>query len=157
MGKILRFPGELLRKHDTFRRRAVSNTRGMTLVEVIAVIVLLGLILAVVAQGVFKSADASKQKLNGLQMEKVKQALDQYRLEFNQYPSNLNHLLKPPADLVKGKVFAPVVGEKDLKDVWGFPFVYEPQSNNRSFKLTSLGSDGIAGGDGTKADFSITP
>lgn len=133
-----------------------NDARGMTLVEVLAVIVLIGLIMAVVAKGVVGKGDAAKAKLNEVKMEKVKQALAQYRLEYNTYPEALGNLSKPSGEQ-GGKLFVPLAEEDDLKDVWGFNYIYKTENDGRSFTLSTLGSDGVPGGEGAKQDLTMRP
>lgn len=128
----------------------------MTLVEVLAVIVLIGLIMAVVAKGVVGKGDAAKAKLNEVKMEKVKQALAQYRLEYNSYPEQLINLAKPSGDN-SGKLFVALAEADDLKDIWGFDYIYKPENEGRSYTLSTLGSDGVPGGEGAKQDVTMRP
>ena len=142
----------------TSQASPLSCNRGMTLVEILAVIVLLSLIMAVVARGVVGKGESAKAKLNVVRMEKIKNALEQYRLEFNNYPGTLDNLIKPSSDIKKaGQLFTPFVEEKELADVWGFKYIYKTENDNRSYALSSLGSDGISGGDGAKQDVTMRP
>ena len=126
---------------------------GMTLVEVLAVIVLIALIMGVVAKGIFGKGDEAKARLNVVKMENVQQALESYRLDFSKYPNSLNELITPSADVKQsGKLFIAKAKEDDLKDIWGFPYSYSAQNNGQSYTLKSLGSDGIEGGEGAKQD-----
>ena len=139
-------------------KKIIENQKGMTLVEILAVIVIIGLILGVVARGVIGKSDAAKAQLNVVKMEKVKQYLSQYKLQYNTYPSSLQGLVKAESDLSKsGQLFTPLAEESELKDVWGSPYLYKTENNNRSFELSSLGADGIAGGEGTNSDVTVRP
>lgn len=138
--------------------KSMRNSKGMTLVELLAVIVLIGLIMAVVAKGIFSKSDAAKAKLNVVKMEKLKESIEQYRFEYNSYPSSLQDLIHPSGDVRdSGKVFVALAGADDLKDIWGFDYIYRAESDGRSFSLTSYGSDGVAGGDGPKQDVTLRP
>ncbi len=61
----------------------VLTEDGMTLIEVIAVIVLITLIAVAVGKNVFKTASAGKAKLNVTQMNTLKGYLGQYKLQYN--------------------------------------------------------------------------
>ena len=136
----------------------MNNQKGLTLVEVIAVIILLGLIGTVVMKGVFGTAGQAKAQANMLHMEKVKQAISQYQFQFNHYPTALNDLVTANAEVKKsGQLFTPLLSEKDLKDVWGNPLTYKSESNGRSFALTSFGANGTPGGDGADQDVTLRP
>lgn len=138
--------------------RSWRDERGMTLVEVIAVVVLLALIWVVVGKNVFGQSDTAKAQLNMVKMNNLKQYLGQYRLQYNIYPAKLDDLVHGSADLKKsGTIFTPLATEEDLKDIWSTPYIYVPENNNRSYILKSLGSDGLEGGDGAKQDVEMRP
>ncbi len=139
-------------------RSVLSSNRGMTLIEIIVVIILISLVFGVVAKGVIGKGDEAKARLNTVRMEKVKNAIEQYRFEFNTYPSSLQDLMSPNADVQKsGKFFQALISDEELSDVFGYPFVYKTENNGRSYSLTSLGSDGIPGGEGSKQDVTMRP
>ena len=129
----------------------LTDDRGMTLVEIIVVIVLISIIGGIVIQGVIGKGDSAKAKLNMVKMEKLKSAIETYRLEFNGYPAKLEDLVNRSAEVEKsGKLFTPLAGETDLNDVWNFPYIYKTENRNRTFTTSSLGSDGVEWGDGAK-------
>ncbi|MCC6932695.1 MAG: type II secretion system protein GspG [Deltaproteobacteria bacterium] len=137
--------------------KKLNKQAGMTLVEVLAVIVLIGMIMVVVGKGVMGKGDAAKAKLNVVRMEGIRNALAQYRLELNTYPSSLDSLAHPGKEAVEsGQVVVPLIDEKDLKDIWGNNFIYRSEGG-RSYSLQTLGSDGVPGGDGAKQDVTMTP
>ncbi len=135
----------------------MRNESGLTLVELLVVIVLISLIAVVVGKNVIGQGDTAKAELNVVKMEKAKNLLSQYRLKYNKFPSSLDSLVKGGAEVKKsGKPFFALAAEEDLTDVWGFPFSYKIANGGRTFTLKTLGSDGIDGGDGAKQDVSIT-
>lgn len=135
----------------------LKSESGLTLVELLVVIVLISLIAVVVGKNVIGSGEAAKAELNVVKMEKVKNLLGQYRLKYNKFPSSLEGLVKSGEDSGKsGKPFFALASEEDLSDVWNFPFSYKVENGGRSFSLSSLGSDGIDGGEGAKQDVTVT-
>ena len=138
-------------------KKSLLKESGMTLVEVLAVIVLIALIMGVVAKGVMGKGEAAKAKLNTVRMENIRNALAQFRLEFNSYPSSLETLVNPGKETRDpGQIAVPLLDDKDLKDVWGNPYIYRSEGG-QSYSITSLGSDGRTGGDGAKQDVTMTP
>ena len=136
----------------------LRSEKGLTLVELLVVIVLISLIAVVVGKNVIGQGDAAKAELNLVRMEKIKNLLGQYRLKYNAYPSKLDDLVNGNADLKKsGKPFIALAVTEDLNDVWNFPYLYSQESDGRSFILSSYGSDGIEGGEGAKQDVSVKP
>jgi general secretion pathway protein G len=141
-----------------FTDRFSKSSRGMTLVEVLAVIVLIGLIMTVVAKGISGKSEAAKARLNGVKMEKLKSVLENYNLEYNTYPEKLDDLLHSSADVKEsGKMFVPMADEKELKDIWDQDYIYKTENDRRTFSLTSYGSDKVPGGEGPKQDVTIRP
>lgn len=135
-----------------------THEQGLTLVELLVVIVLISLIAVVVGKSVIGKGEAAKAELNVVRMEKLRNALGQYRLKYNTYPSKLDDLMTASPDIKKsGKLFVPLVDEDEVKDVWGFPYVYRTENDNRSYTLSTMGSDGIAGGEGAKQDVTLRP
>lgn len=135
-----------------------NSEKGMTLVELMAVIVILGIILTVVAKNIFGQADAAKAKTNILRMEKIKGALELYRTEFGRYPSQLGDLIRPSADVQQsGKLFMKYAEESELKDVWNNDLLYKSENDGRSFDLMTLGSDGAPGGENASQDVHLKP
>ncbi len=136
----------------------VSAEAGMTLIEVIAVIVLITLIAVTVGKNVFTSSSAAKAKLNVTKMNSMKGVLVQYRLQYNVYPARLEDLIKPSAEAKKsGELFTPLIGESELKDIYGTNYSYTQAGNGRSYVLKSLGEDGAEGGDGVNQDVEMRP
>ena len=140
------------------RSRIDSNESGMTLIEVIAVIVLITLIMVTVGNRVFTSSSAAKAKLNVTKMNTLKGYLGQYRLQYNVYPSKLENLLKPSAETKQaGDIFTPLAQESDMSDIYNNKFLYNAENNGRSYKLKSLGEDGAEGGEGPSQDVTMEP
>ncbi|MBP9838971.1 MAG: type II secretion system protein GspG [Proteobacteria bacterium] len=135
-----------------------NNQSGMTLIEVIAVIVLITLIAATVGNKVFTSASKAKANLNVTKMNSLKNYLQNYKLEYNNYPSKLDDLVKGGgAAKQNNQPFTPFASEEDLKDVWGSPYTYSTENNGRSFVLKSMGEDGAPGGEGVNQDVEVKP
>ncbi|MBL7663190.1 type II secretion system protein GspG [bacterium] len=146
--------------HKTSPRSLTSiySSRGMTLVEIMVVIVLISLVFGIVAKGVFGKSDAAKVKLNATKMEKLKSDIELFRTEYGRYPGSLQELIKGSSEIQKsGKIFVALTDEDSLFDVYGTPYQYETQNNNRTFRLKSLGADGAEGGEGTNQDATVQP
>lgn len=136
----------------------VRSESGLTLVELLVVIVLISLIAVVVGKNVIGQGAAAKAQLNVVKMEKLRSLLGQYRLQYNSYPAKLGELVTGGGDIKSsGKIFVPLATEDDLNDVWNFPFIYRTESDGRTFAITSLGEDGIEGGDGARQDVTLKP
>ncbi|MCC6221768.1 MAG: type II secretion system protein GspG [Deltaproteobacteria bacterium] len=127
-------------------KKYLKEDKGFTLVEIIVVIVLLSIVFGIVAKGVFGKADMAKWNANKLKAEQLKGQLELYRLQNNSFPNKLEELVNQ--SLIK---------EEDLEDVWGNRFRYSTENEDRTFSLTSLGSDGVTGGSGPNQDLTVKP
>ncbi len=140
--------------NNFFKLRSRSGEAGLTLVELIAVILLIGVLMGVVAKNIFGNTEAAKAKANELKMNQLKGSLQNYKLQFNKYPSSLECLTKSCPE-TKGKLFTATTEADDLLDVWGNPYIYKTENGGRSISIQTLGADGVAGGDGANTDFVI--
>lgn len=135
-------------------KRNELGEKGLTLVELIAVILLVGVLMGVVAKNIFGNSDAAMAQANVLKMNQIKSSLQTYKLQFNKYPDSLNCLIKACSE-AQGKLFTPLADEKDLQDVWGTAFNYKTENGGRSFMIQTLGEDGKAGGEGAASDVTV--
>ena len=69
--------------------RNFASERGMTLVEIMVVIVLFGLIMGVVASKVTQNAAVAEAELNITKMKSLEGYLSTYKIKFGKYPSSL--------------------------------------------------------------------
>ena len=135
-----------------------NSERGMTLVELMAVIIILGIMLTVIAKNIFSQADNAKARTNILRLEKIKGALELYRTEFGRYPGQIGDLIHPSADIQQsGKLFMKYADESELRDVWEHDLIYKNENDGRSFSLSSLGADGAPGGTDANQDVTLRP
>ena len=124
------------------RRRKRERERGLTLLEILVVVTILGMIAGIVGIQVANQLEEAKIDTATVQMRQIGEALELYKIRFNRYPSTaegLNSLSSPPG------------GKKPLMehlpdDPWSAPFLYVSpgQHNPSKFDLQSKGPDGIA-------------
>jgi general secretion pathway protein G len=129
------------------------NQKGMTLLEIMIVLVILGGLITILATQVSGSLKKAKMKEARIQISEVGKALDMYFTDCNQFPSTeegLQALVAAPASCTN---WGPDPYMKKInKDPWGGDFVYESTGN--AYTLKSLGSDHREGGSGDAADIS---
>ena len=127
------------------------QSRGFTLLEMLAVIVLIGIIGAIVVTQVGKIVDKGKYGAGKAQVVTLGQKVENYALDNGAPPHDLADLVAKPADAQNWQ--GPYAKESDLKDPWGHPFGYRYPGEHGSFDLVFYGQDGKAGGDGYSADY----
>lgn len=126
-------------------RSARAAARGMTLIEILVVITILGIIAAAVAVNVVGQLDEAKVKQAKTDLHTLENCLDLYKIDKGRYPSTEEGL---QAVVTAGKC------KNQLKDPWGHLYVYlfPGQVHPDSFDLKSYGADGQQGGESTNAD-----
>lgn len=131
----------------------VRNEKGMTLLEIMIVLVILGGLIAILATQVQGRLKKAKIRQAQIQIAEYGKSLDMYFTDCNNYPSTeegLSALVTAPSTCSNWGP-DPYI-KKVNKDPWGGDFVYELNGNN--YVLKSLGSDRREGGTGDAADVS---
>ena len=139
--------------NGTERQNAEQRRReaGMTLVEILVVVTILGIIGTVLAVNVFEAFNSSKPKLAKMAIKQLVDAVNFYKMDHGKLPESLDELLHPPQEGGGAKAY--INSRDNLIDPWKHPYDYQPIENG-SVKISSLGSDGQAGGTGEAADVS---
>ena len=124
----------------------LASRRGLTLIEIMVVLALLGVLMTVVAVNVMGAFDSGSAQAAGVQMKSIENTLNMYALKNRgKYPTTSEGLDKIVQLLPKNKV---------PTDPWGNGYQYfspGTHSDNK-FELISYGADGKEGGEGDKAD-----
>lgn len=131
---------------------------GVTLIEMMVVLVIIAVVAAMVVPNVIGRPDAARVTVAETDIRSIASALELYRLDNRSYPTTSQGL----AALVEKPVSAPVpsnwategyLGELPV-DPWGSAYVYASPGRDDPYDLISLGSDGAPGGEGNAADIS---
>ncbi len=128
---------------------------GVTLVEMMVVIVIIGLITAIVVVNVLPAQDTARVQKARADISGIVQALELYRLDRARYPSvdeGLEALTAPPADPANPSARAEPYIRRLPTDPWGQPYQYVIPGTRGPFDLYSLGRDAKEGGEGVDAD-----
>lgn len=126
---------------------------GFTLLELLVVMVIIGLLAGYVGPKYFAQVGKSEIKAARAQMDALKKALDQYRLDTGHYPSSelgLAALNTRPASETKWD--GPYLEKSVPPDPWGKPYIYKLPGEHGEYDLLSYGKDSQAGGAGEAAD-----
>lgn len=145
--KLLRV-GEIL-------RNAREDERGMSLIEIMVVLTIIGLVTSVIGVAVLGSLEDAKIDTTRTQMKNLQSALMQYKIANGRYPTSsegLDALINPPPSAKKKRPF--LQGDSVPGDAWDSDFIYySPGTHgNHDFEIISYGADSAAGGDGVDAD-----
>lgn len=124
---------------------------GMTLVEVLAVVVILGLLAATLTVGIGAKMGKAKQEICKTQIAQIVGQLQLFSMEKRGLPTSGNGLTALTADPRASWYLEPA----KLTDPWGAPYQYVvPGPEGQPFEVLSYGADGQPGGTGDAADVS---
>jgi general secretion pathway protein G len=131
-----------------------QRMRGFTLIEIMAVIVILGVLAALVVPRVIGTPDQAKAIAAKQDIASVRQALNLYRLDNSRYPTTeqgLQALVTRPADGPSAQNWKQYL-DKMPKDPWGKPYQFLNPGVRGEIDIFSFGADGQSGGTGVDAD-----
>jgi len=130
-------------KRQAVRRGRNRRRRGMTLIEIMVVMVILGLIAGMVGIAVVGAADRARVDRTKTDIHNLQGALDLYKARHGRYPDTGSGLKALVDESILNKM---------PKDAWDNDYQYLNEAGKAVVK--SFGADGQAGGDGTNQDLS---
>ena len=141
---------------DLARRR----TAAFTLIEIMAVVIIIGLLTTIVGTAIFAQVDKGKVTTAVAQISNLEGVLELYRMDNGRFPTTeqgIDALVVAPTSEPAPRSYPPggyLKGGRVPLDPWGEAYQYEApgQHNPHAFDLWSLGADGAPGGDGVNAD-----
>ncbi len=132
---------------------------GFTLIELMAVIVIIGILAALVVPRFLGGVEEAKITGAQAQIRNFEGGLKMFKLKHGFYPSTeqgLEALISAPAS---GRVpenyprGGYLEGGSIPDDPWGTPYIYEsPGSHGYDYEIVALGADAIEGGEDENAD-----
>ncbi len=133
-----------------FSRGSGVRASGFSLIEMIAVLVLIGLIAGVVAPNVISRLAGGKVKAAKVKVAATGSKVELYVLDVGTLPERMEDLVARPGNAENWN--GPYAKQSDLKDPWDMPFVYKAPGDHGEFDLISLGADKREGGEGNDKD-----
>jgi len=130
--------------HQQTARRAHRQS-GFSLIEILAVVALIGMVVAFAVNQIGDNAQRARWSLAKSQIQTLGAKIEQFELDNGSPPQRLEDLIKAPSDAAQWN--GPYAKESELKDPWQNAFVYRAPGTNGAFDLTSLGADKKPGGE----------
>ncbi len=142
-----------MKKRSEHRR----NQDGWTFIETIIVIAIIMILTSTVGFMAFRYIDKAKTATARTQIETLALSLNAYYFDTKNFPSEsqgLDALWKKPGGTPSADGWDGPYLEKEIHDdPWGNEYLYTvPGPNGLPFGISSLGADGVQGGEGSNAD-----
>ena len=133
------------------------RTQAFTLIEIMAVVLIIGLLGGIVGVVIFGQVDSARVTTARTQIKQIESALEFYRLDNGRYPTTEEGLeaLVDPTRLKKPPKRYPNGGyhrRPNFDDPWGHPYQYLYPGTNTEIDVWSYGADSEPGGEHHAAD-----
>ncbi|MGB3721204.1 MAG: type II secretion system major pseudopilin GspG [Pacificimonas sp.] len=129
---------------------------GVTLIEMMVVLVIIALVAALIVPNVIGRPDEARVTVAKTDLKTIAGALEIYRLDNRDYPSSsqgLRALVEKPSGRPDPVNWAAGGYLPELpQDPWGNDYVYRSPGTEAGYDLISLGADGKPGGEDLDAD-----
>lgn len=137
-------------------KRYLKDRKGITLIEMMVVIVILGILATIIFTRVSDRPEQARRTKAQVEIRSMQTALELFKLDNGFYPSTeqgLEALVEPPST-GKEPISYPESGyiDKVPLDPWKNPYVYVCPGQYGDYDLESYGADGQDGGQGNDKD-----
>ncbi len=133
---------------------AYARTRGMTLIEILVVLVLIGVVMGIVGGNFIQRGEKAKRDAARIEIGQIGQTLDLFKLEVGRYPTSqegLQALIAQPSGVNNWN--GPYWKKSTVpKDPWGNDYLYAFPGQHGAYDIVSYGADGKEGGEGADKD-----
>jgi general secretion pathway protein G len=134
--------------------------KAFTMVELMAVLIILGLLAAVVVRNFVGQTDRARVVTTKANLRLLHMAVTQFKMDTGRFPTEeegLTVLIEQPSDVENWQPGGYLETTEIPKDGWKHDFIYErfPESG-KPFVIKSLGADGEEGGEDYDADLYST-
>ena len=135
-------------------------TKGFTMVELMAMLIIIGLLATLVVTKVASQIDKARVTTTKANLKILHSAVNQFRMDAGRFPTEeegLMALIEQPSDVMGYEPGGYLETTEIPTDGWGQEFIYElfPESG-KSFVIKSMGADGEEGGEDYDADLLST-
>ena len=135
------------------RYRKIRLEQGITLVEMLVVLAIIGLLAGLVGPAVLNQLGGAKSKTASVQIKDFEQSLEIFKLDVGRFPSTeegLSALVEKPSNVVGWN--GPYLKSGVPQDPWKKPYQYKMPGDHGEYDIFTYGQDGVPGGDGENAD-----
>lgn len=138
------------------RRRPRDPQAGVTLIEMMVVLVIIAIVAGLIVPNVIGRPDEARATVARTDLRTIAASLEMYRLDNRGYPTTAQGLAalverppEPPAppNWTEGGYLPQMP-----LDPWGNPYLYRAPGESGAYDLGSLGADGQPGGEGVDGD-----
>jgi len=143
------------------RKTKRTMKKAFTMVELMAVLIIIGLLATLVATKVVDQIDKARVTTTRANLKSLHQKINEFRMDVGEYPSEeegLSVLIEPPSYATDRYPPGGYLETTEIpKDGWGRDFIYIrwPESG-KDFEIVSYGADGEEGGEGYDTDLRST-
>jgi len=128
-----------------------KKTKGFTMIELMAVLIILGLLATLLARNFMGQIEKSQITTTKVNLRDLQTAVNQFKMDTGRFPTEdegLRVLIEQPSD-VTGYPEGGYLQTTELpKDGWGVDFIYEPYpESGKPFAIRSCGPDKEPGTD----------
>ncbi len=137
------------------RERRRDREAGITLLELLVVMVIIALFATLVGTRLWKNVASAKATTAKSQIETFENAIEQFRLDVGRLPTQeegLQALRVRPSTVDQSKWNGPYLQKDVPLDPWGNAYVYRCPGEHGEYDILSFGRDGKEGGEGEDAD-----
>ncbi len=137
-----------------------KNRKAFSIVEVMAALIIIGLLSAIVATNFLGQTDKARQKQTVANLRVLHMSVSQFKMDTGRFPSadeGLIVLVEEPADAEGWNPGGYLQTSELPLDGWGNEFFYqEYPEDGKPFTIISFGADGEPGGEGYDEDLYST-
>lgn len=141
-------------------RRKRKVRYGFTMIELMAVLIILGLLATVLVRNFMGQTDRARVTTTKVNLKSLHLSVTQFKMDTGRFPTEeegLMALIEQPSDVINYEPGGYLEITEIPKDAWGHDFIYElyPESG-KPFVIKSFGADGEEGGEDYDSDLLST-